>query len=44
LGKSALAHPDPASALAFALLIVALLTVILFEASNGSHDSLFTSS
>jgi PiT family inorganic phosphate transporter len=30
---------DPASALAFALLIFALIMVILFEATNGFHDA-----
>jgi PiT family inorganic phosphate transporter len=32
-------HLDPASALALALLMVALLMVILFEATNGFHDA-----
>jgi PiT family inorganic phosphate transporter len=32
-------HLDPASALAFGLLIFALLMVILFEATNGFHDA-----
>jgi phosphate/sulfate permease len=30
---------DPASALAIALLIFALIMVILFEATNGFHDA-----
>jgi len=32
-------HLDPASALAIALLIFALIMVILFEATNGFHDA-----
>jgi PiT family inorganic phosphate transporter len=32
-------HLDPASALAFALLVFALIMVILFEATNGFHDA-----
>jgi len=32
-------HLDPASALAFALLVFALVMVILFEATNGFHDA-----
>jgi inorganic phosphate transporter, PiT family len=32
-------HLDPASALAFGLLIFALLMVIMFEATNGFHDA-----
>ena len=32
-------HLDPASALAFGLLIFSLLMVILFEATNGFHDA-----
>jgi inorganic phosphate transporter, PiT family len=32
-------HLDPASALAFALLIFALIMVIMFEATNGFHDA-----
>jgi len=34
-----LPHLDPASALAVALLIFALIMVILFEATNGFHDA-----
>ena len=34
-----LTHLDPASALAFGLLIFSLLMVILFEATNGFHDA-----
>ena len=34
-----LSHLDPASALAFALLIFALIMVIAFEATNGFHDA-----
>lgn len=34
-----LSHLDPASALAVALLIVSLLLVIAFEATNGFHDA-----
>jgi PiT family inorganic phosphate transporter len=34
-----LTHLDPASALAFALLVFALIMVILFEATNGFHDA-----
>jgi inorganic phosphate transporter, PiT family len=34
-----LTHLDPASALAVALLIFALVMVILFEATNGFHDA-----
>lgn len=34
-----LTHLDPASALAVALLIFALLMVIMFEATNGFHDA-----
>jgi PiT family inorganic phosphate transporter len=32
-------HLDPASSLAFALLIFSLLMVIMFEATNGFHDA-----
>jgi PiT family inorganic phosphate transporter len=32
-------HLDPASALAFALLVFALIMVIMFEATNGFHDA-----
>jgi hypothetical protein len=32
-------HLDPASALAFGLLIFSLVMVILFEATNGFHDA-----
>jgi len=32
-------HLDPASALAIALLIFALIMVVLFEATNGFHDA-----
>ncbi|HLZ99053.1 MAG TPA: inorganic phosphate transporter [Steroidobacteraceae bacterium] len=32
-------HLDPASALAFGLLIFSLLMVIMFEATNGFHDA-----
>src|ERR1700753_2051208 len=32
-------HLDPASALAFGLLVFALLMVIMFEATNGFHDA-----
>jgi inorganic phosphate transporter, PiT family len=34
-----LSHLDPASALAFGLLILSLLMVIAFEATNGFHDA-----
>jgi inorganic phosphate transporter, PiT family len=34
-----LSHLDPASALAFGLLIFALIMVIAFEATNGFHDA-----
>src|SRR6201996_4813924 len=34
-----LTHLDPASALAFALLVFSLIMVILFEATNGFHDA-----
>src|SRR6202789_3409445 len=34
-----LSHLDPASALAFGLLIFSLVMVILFEATNGFHDA-----
>jgi len=34
-----LSHLDPASALAFGLLIFALVMVIAFEATNGFHDA-----
>jgi len=34
-----LSHLDPASALAFALLIFALVMVVAFEATNGFHDA-----
>ena len=34
-----LSHLDPASALAFGLLIFALLMVVAFEATNGFHDA-----
>ncbi len=32
-------HLDPASALAFALLVFALIMVVMFEATNGFHDA-----
>ena len=32
-------HLDPASALAFGLLVFSLLMVVLFEATNGFHDA-----
>ncbi len=32
-------HLDPASALAFGLLVFSLLMVIMFEATNGFHDA-----
>src|ERR1700679_830561 len=34
-----LSHLDPASALAFGLLIFSLLMVVMFEATNGFHDA-----
>jgi inorganic phosphate transporter, PiT family len=34
-----LSHLDPASALAFGLLIFALIMVVAFEATNGFHDA-----
>jgi len=34
-----LSQLDPASALAFGLLIFALLMVVAFEATNGFHDA-----
>jgi PiT family inorganic phosphate transporter len=34
-----LSHLDPASALAFGLLVFALLMVVAFEATNGFHDA-----
>jgi len=34
-----LTHLDPASALSFGLLVVTLLMVMLFEATNGFHDA-----
>jgi inorganic phosphate transporter, PiT family len=34
-----LIHLDPASALAFGLLVFALIMVIMFEATNGFHDA-----
>jgi inorganic phosphate transporter, PiT family len=34
-----LTHLDPASALAFGLLIFALMMVMMFEATNGFHDA-----
>ncbi len=34
-----LTHLDPASALAFGLLVFSLLMVIMFEATNGFHDA-----
>jgi inorganic phosphate transporter, PiT family len=34
-----LSHLDPASALAIALLVFALVMVIMFEATNGFHDA-----
>jgi PiT family inorganic phosphate transporter len=34
-----LSHLDPASALAFGLLVFALAMVIMFEATNGFHDA-----
>jgi PiT family inorganic phosphate transporter len=34
-----LTHLDPASALAFGLLIFALMMVMIFEATNGFHDA-----
>src|SRR3984957_18696628 len=34
-----LSHLDPASALAFGLLIFALVMVVAFEATNGFHDA-----
>jgi hypothetical protein len=34
-----LSHLDPASALAFGLLVFALIMVIAFEATNGFHDA-----
>jgi hypothetical protein len=34
-----LTHLDPASTLAFGLLVFALIMVILFEATNGFHDA-----
>src|SRR6201996_8715169 len=34
-----LSHLDPASALAFGLLIFSLVMVIAFEATNGFHDA-----
>src|ERR1700721_4352631 len=37
--KVVLNHLDPASALAFGLLIFSLLMVVMFEASNGFHDA-----
>ncbi len=32
-------HLDPASSLAIALLVFALVMVIMFEATNGFHDA-----
>lgn len=32
-------HLDPASALAIALLVFALIMVVMFEATNGFHDA-----
>jgi PiT family inorganic phosphate transporter len=32
-------HLDPASALAFGLLVFALVMVVMFEATNGFHDA-----
>src|ERR1700728_1543170 len=38
-GEVVLNHLDPASALAFGLLIFSLLMVVMFEATNGFHDA-----
>ena len=38
-GKGVLSNLDPASSLAFGLLIFSLLMVIMFEATNGFHDA-----
>src|ERR1035441_9979023 len=37
--NNVLNHLDPASALAFGLIVFALVMVIMFEATNGFHDA-----